>query len=135
MSKTAKATTLFWHKPPLKKCSHIFNFNLSILLDGVKIRNYTHEALHRLVTIVQQEPVLFARSIKENIMYGPFDKDESDMTAATKLSAAHEFITNMSEGFDTQCGEKGQQLSGGQKQRIAIARSLGKLTHIQDLTG
>ena len=104
--------------------------NLSILLDGVKIRNYTHEALHRLVTIVQQEPVLFARSIKENIMYGPFDKDESDMAAATKLSAAHEFITNMSDGFDTQCGEKGQQLSGGQKQRIAIARSLGKLTHI-----
>ena len=82
------------------------------------------------MTIVQQEPVLFARSIKENIMYGPFDKDESDMTAATKLSAAHEFITNMSDGFDTQCGEKGQQLSGGQKQRIAIARSLGKLTHI-----
>ena len=68
-------------------------------------------------------------------MYGPFDKDESDMTAATKLSAAHEFITNMSDGFDTQCGEKGQQLSGGQKQRIAIARSLGKLTHIQDLAG
>ena len=107
--------------------------NLSILLDGVKIRNYTHEALHRLVTIVQQEPVLFARSIKENIMYGPFDKDESDMTAATKLSAANEFITNMSDGFDTQCGEKGQQLSGGQKQRIAIARSLGKLTHLQEL--
>ena len=78
-----------------------------------------------MVTIVQQEPVLFARTIEENIMYGPFDKEEADMGAATKLSAAHEFITNMTEGFATQCGEKGQQLSGGQKQRIAIARSLG----------
>ena len=59
-------------------------------------------------------------------MYGPFEcsDEEKEMAEATKLSAAYDFISNMADGFETQCGEKGQQLSGGQKQRIAIARSI-----------
>jgi len=97
-----------------------------ILLDGVDVRKYSHESLHRLVTVVQQEPVLFARSIQKNILYGPFEVDDVDeaIEKATNMASAHEFILNMADKFDTQCGEKGQQLSGGQKQRIAIARSL-----------
>jgi ABC-type multidrug transport system fused ATPase/permease subunit len=93
---------------------------------SLKIR-YQHASLHKFVTVVQQEPVLFARSIKDNILYGiESDKDaEMEIDRVTKLSSAHEFISNMTEGLDTNCGEKGQQLSGGQKQRIAIARSLG----------
>ena len=100
-------------------------------MDGVDVEKYSHETLHRLVTVVQQEPVLFARSIRENIMYGPFESEhvQGEIEHATKLSAAHDFIVNMHDGFETQCGEKGQQLSGGQKQRIAIARSIGMISY------
>jgi len=102
-------------------------YYFSVLLDGVEVEKYNHETLHRLVTVVQQEPVLFARTIRENVMYGPFEceNETEEIEHATKLSAAFGFISNMNDGFETQCGEKGQQLSGGQKQRIAIARSIG----------
>ena len=84
--------------------------------------------MHRTVTIVQQEPVLFARSIRENILYGPLEMNENEEeeaidTAITK-AAAKDFINGMTKGLETETGERGHQLSGGQKQRIAIARSL-----------
>ena len=99
-----------------------------ILIDGVDIASYKHEALHRVVTIVQQEPVLLAGTIRENITYGPIGVDdtkiEEAIESATTKSAAKSFISSLPAGLETQTGERGQQLSGGQKQRIAIARSL-----------
>jgi len=64
--------------------------------------------LHRLVTVVQQEPVLFARSIQKNILYGPFEVDDVDeaIEKATKMASAHEFILNMADKFDTQVNKE-----------------------------
>merc|ERR1712176_13082 len=74
-----------------------------------------------------QEPVLFACSIKENIAYGLEGSEKPTMEqieSAAKMANAHDFITALEDGYDTECGEKGMQLSGGQKQRIAIARAI-----------
>ena len=73
---------------------------------------------------MSQEPVLFSASIAENIRFGREDATTDDIIQAAKNSNAHDFITKMSDGYDTQVGQRGAQLSGGQKQRIAIARAL-----------
>jgi ATP-binding cassette subfamily B (MDR/TAP) protein 9 len=104
-----------------------------VLLDGRPINDYSHRAFHRLVGIVGQEPVLFARSIADNIAYGfPFDSrpSQGDIEHAAKQANAHDFITEFPDGYDTKCGEKGVMLSGGQKQRIAIARALVRRPHV-----
>uniref|UniRef100_A0A3Q2TVT8 ABC-type oligopeptide transporter ABCB9 n=1 Tax=Fundulus heteroclitus TaxID=8078 RepID=A0A3Q2TVT8_FUNHE len=95
-----------------------------VLLDGKPVNEFQHEYLHSKVALVGQEPVLFARSIKENITYGLSDVPmEAVVQAATKANA-HDFITGLTKGYETSVGEKGMQLSGGQKQRVAIARAL-----------
>ncbi|XP_041855500.1 ATP-binding cassette sub-family B member 9 [Melanotaenia boesemani] len=95
-----------------------------VLLDGQPVNIFQHDYLHSKVALVGQEPVLFARTVKENIAYGLTDVSmEAVVQAATKANA-HEFITALPEGYDTSVGEKGTQLSGGQKQRVAIARAL-----------
>ena len=73
---------------------------------------------------MSQEPVLFSASIAENIRFGREDATMDDIMQAAKNSNAHDFITKMPDGYDTQVGQRGAQLSGGQKQRIAIARAL-----------
>ena len=73
---------------------------------------------------MSQEPVLFSASIAENIRFGREDATTDDIIQAAKNSNAHDFITKMPDGYDTQVGQRGAQLSGGQKQRIAIARAL-----------
>jgi ATP-binding cassette subfamily B (MDR/TAP) protein 9 len=101
-----------------------------VLIDGIPVKELDHKVLHRKVALVGQEPVLFARNLKENIAYnfesGCSSGTELDglVTDAAKLANAHDFITELAQGYNTQAGEKGQQLSGGQKQRIAIARAL-----------
>ncbi|ESO84652.1 hypothetical protein LOTGIDRAFT_179605 [Lottia gigantea] len=96
-----------------------------ILLDGVKIQNYSHSYLHRKISMVGQEPVLYARTISENISYGLEEEfSQADILNAAKLANAHDFITKMTKSYETETGEKGLQISGGQKQRIAIARAL-----------
>ena len=70
---------------------------------------------------MSQEPVLFSASIAENIRFGREDATTDDIIQAAKNSNAHDFITKMPDGYDTQVGQRGAQLSGGQKQRIAIA--------------
>ena len=102
-----------------------------ITLDGVNVRRYDHHAYHRVVSCVNQEPLLFARTIRENILFGivnPGEKIsaelESRVMEAAKLACAHTFISAMPDGYDTHVGMRGVQLSGGQKQRIAIARAL-----------
>ena len=100
-----------------------------LLIDGIPVRKY--ENYHQSVTCVNQEPLLFARSIKENILFGllnpgdPISAElEERVIACAKLANAHEFVISLPDGYDTQVGMRGVQLSGGQKQRIAIARAL-----------
>jgi len=96
-----------------------------VLIDGVSVRDYNHQVLHEKMSLVQQEPTLFARSLLENIRYGVVnDVSISDVEAAAELANAHAFIMSLSHGYETNTGEKGIQLSGGQKQRVAIARAL-----------
>ncbi|PIO70451.1 ABC transporter, ATP-binding protein [Teladorsagia circumcincta] len=95
-----------------------------VLLDGVPIREYDHKYLHTKVALVGQEPVLYARSVTENIGYGLDTYSNDDVLTSAKLANAHSFIMDTSDGYNTNVGEKGSQMSGGQKQRIAIARAL-----------
>ncbi|XP_008292853.1 ABC-type oligopeptide transporter ABCB9 [Stegastes partitus] len=95
-----------------------------VLLDGKPVHTFQHDYLHSKVALVGQEPVLFARTVEENISYGLTGAPiEAVMQAATKANA-HDFITTLPKGYETSVGEKGTQLSGGQKQRVAIARAL-----------
>ncbi|XP_044054035.1 ATP-binding cassette sub-family B member 9 [Siniperca chuatsi] len=95
-----------------------------VLLDGKPVHTVQHDYLHSKVALVGQEPVLFARTVEENITYGLTDIPmEAVKQAATKANA-HDFITTLPKGYETSVGEKGAQLSGGQKQRVAIARAL-----------
>ncbi|CAI4225841.1 unnamed protein product [Auanema sp. JU1783] len=95
-----------------------------VLLDGVSVKDYDHKYLHTKVALVGQEPVLYARSVTDNIGYG-LDYYNDDMVQnAAALANAHGFIMDTTEGYNTDVGEKGSQMSGGQKQRIAIARAL-----------
>ncbi|KAG8009814.1 Antigen peptide transporter 1 [Nibea albiflora] len=95
-----------------------------ILLDGKPLQSYKDQYLHDKIAVVSQDCVLFARSVRENIKYGYEDASDEDMYEAARLASAHEFIMELSKGYDTDAGEKGGQVSGGQKQRIAIARAL-----------
>ncbi|KAK6306164.1 hypothetical protein J4Q44_G00230890 [Coregonus suidteri] len=101
-----------------------------VLLDGRQVHTYQHDLLHSRVALVGQEPVLFSRSVEQNITYGLTDIPmEAVVQAATKANA-HDFITGLTNGYDTGVGEKGTQLSGGQKQRVAIARALIRNPHV-----
>lgn len=99
-----------------------------VLLDGIEVPELSPTWLSQHVSIVSQEPTLFGRSVKRNIMYGleGTDREPSDeeIREAASLANASEFIENMPQKYDTEVGERGVQLSGGQKQRIAIARAL-----------
>jgi ATP-binding cassette, subfamily B, bacterial len=98
-----------------------------ILLDGVELKDYSREYLRKQIGIVEQEPFLFSRSIRENIMYGVGrDVPQEEIEKAAKAAAVHEVILTFPDGYNTLVGEKGVTLSGGQKQRVAIARTLLK---------
>jgi len=95
-------------------------------LDGVKLADIDPRWLHRNIGIVTQEPTLFAGTIKYNILYAVSDKKISDeeIQKAAIAANAHDFITQLPDGYNTMMGERGVSLSGGQKQRIAIARAM-----------
>ncbi|RLV99834.1 hypothetical protein DV515_00009297 [Chloebia gouldiae] len=95
-----------------------------VLLDGLPINMYDHKYLHSVISLVSQEPVLFARSIADNISYGLTSASFESVVQAAQKANAHNFITELQDGYHTEAGEKGAQLSGGQKQRVAIARAL-----------
>lgn len=96
-----------------------------ILLDGINIRNWNLEALRKNIAIVEQDVVLFSRTISDNITFGDEkDKDTQRLVEVAKVAQAHEFILTCEDQFSTLVGERGTTLSGGQRQRIAIARAL-----------
>jgi ATP-binding cassette, subfamily B, bacterial len=97
-----------------------------ILLDGVDLRDFKLAHLRNQFGIVLQESILFSTSIAENIAYARPDASEHEIVEAAKAANAHEFITRLSEGYNTLVGERGMQLSGGQRQRIALARAFLK---------
>ncbi|MFP4345564.1 MAG: ABC transporter ATP-binding protein [Anaerolineales bacterium] len=98
-----------------------------ILLDGVDLREYPRAYLRQQIGIVEQEPFLFSRSIRENIAYGVGrEVTEEEVVEAAKAAAIHDVILTFPEGYKTVVGEKGVTLSGGQRQRVAIARTLLK---------
>lgn len=97
-----------------------------IRIDGQNIAHITQDDLHNHIAYVPQEPLLFHRSIAENISYGAAESDQRSIEAVAKLAHAHEFIATLPHGYDTLVGERGVKLSGGQRQRIAIARAMLK---------
>lgn len=97
-----------------------------IRIDTHDISAVTQDSLRKVISYVPQEPQMFHRSITENIRYGELDASDEAVTAAAKMANAHEFITQLGEGYDTLVGERGVKLSGGQRQRIAIARAMIK---------
>ncbi|KAL6520343.1 ABC transporter B member 15 [Orobanche minor] len=97
-----------------------------IPLDAVAIDKLQVRWLRSQMGLVSQEPALFATTIKENILFGKEDASMEEVIEAAKASNAHNFITRLPQGYDTQVGERGVQMSGGQKQRIAIARAIIK---------
>ncbi|SCM83230.1 Uncharacterized ABC transporter ATP-binding protein YwjA [uncultured Sporomusa sp.] len=94
----------------------------SILIDGLDIRTVTQKSLRENVGIVQQDVFLFYDTIRANIAYGRINASDEEIIEAARKANAHEFITELEQGYDTYIGERGVKLSGGQKQRIAIAR-------------
>lgn len=104
-----------------------YGYTGSILLDGIELRNYAKQELRQQIGIVEQEPFLFSRSIRENIAYGVHRPvSDAEIEAAARAAAIHDVIMTFPNGYDTVVGEKGVTLSGGQKQRITIARTLLK---------
>ncbi|HEX6590509.1 MAG TPA: ABC transporter ATP-binding protein, partial [Moraxellaceae bacterium] len=93
-----------------------------ISIDGHDIRDFQQDSLHAQISLIPQDPGLFHRSLRENIGYGRLEATDAEIIEAAKAAHAHDFITQMKEGYDSLVGERGVKLSGGQRQRIAIAR-------------
>ncbi|WP_426428398.1 ABC transporter ATP-binding protein [Staphylococcus equorum] len=93
-----------------------------IKIDGTNIKSYLTGSLRRQIGLVQQDNILFSDTIKENILLGKPDASDEEVINAAKMANAHDFIMELSQGYDTEVGERGVKLSGGQKQRVSIAR-------------
>jgi ATP-binding cassette, subfamily B, bacterial MsbA len=98
----------------------------SICVDGIDVRSVTQASLREQIGIVPQETLLFGGTIRENIRYGRLEATEAEIIEAAKAANAHDFITELPDGYDTIVGERGVRLSGGQRQRVAIARAILK---------
>jgi subfamily B ATP-binding cassette protein MsbA len=97
-----------------------------LLIDGQDVRSVSLSSLRQASSLVTQDPFLFDDTVRANIAYGSPDASQDEIEAAARKAAAHDFITQLSAGYDTRVGEAGSKLSGGQRQRIAIARALLK---------
>ncbi len=95
-----------------------------ITIDGQDIAEVTQESLRRAISLVPQEPILFHRTLAENIRYGRPEATPEEVVAAARKAHAHEFIERLADGYDTLVGERGIKLSGGERQRVAIARAI-----------
>ncbi len=94
-----------------------------VLVDDVDVRDWNLEALRRQISTIEQDIFLFSRPIEENIAFGCPDADHEDVLEAARAAQAHDFVTELEEGYQTVIGERGATLSGGQAQRLAIARA------------
>jgi ABC-type multidrug transport system fused ATPase/permease subunit len=94
-----------------------------ITIDGLDIKTIRRDALRREIGIVLQDSLLFGTTVRENVGYGKLDATMEEIVAAAKAANAHDFITEMENGYDTVISERGANLSGGQRQRIATART------------
>jgi ATP-binding cassette, subfamily B, bacterial len=94
-----------------------------ILIDGQDIKEYTLDSLRQQISVVLQDSVLFAASVRENIAHGRLGATDKEVEKAARLANAHDFIMKLPQGYDTILSERGGTLSGGQRQRIAIARA------------
>jgi len=97
-----------------------------ILIDGHDITDFKQSELRKFISYVPQEPVLFHRSLRENIRYGRLDATDKEVEIVARLANADEFINKLPKGYDTLVGERGVKLSGGQRQRVVIARAMLK---------
>ncbi len=97
-----------------------------IRIDGHNIAKVTQESLHKNISLVPQEPILFHRTLFENIRYGDFKANKQMVKKAAVLAHCDEFISKLENGYDTFVGERGVKLSGGERQRVAIARAILK---------
>jgi ATP-binding cassette, subfamily B, bacterial len=97
-----------------------------ILIDGQDIREVTQDSLRGAISMIAQEPMLFHRSLRENVRYGALEASDAEVQDAARRAHAEEFITALPEGYESLVGERGVRLSGGQRQRVAIARAVLK---------
>ena len=97
-----------------------------VLLDGVDVRNYRVRSLREKIAIVLQDPVLFSGSIADNLRYGRLDASPPEIEDAARAAHAHEFISHLAKGYDTEIAEAGGGLSGGERQRLSVARAILK---------
>lgn len=100
--------------------------NGEIRISGQNIANITQDDLHEKIAYVPQEPLLFHRTLAENISYGKQNASQAEIISASKKAHAHDFIKLLPDGYQTLVGERGVKLSGGQRQRVAIARAMLK---------
>jgi ATP-binding cassette subfamily B protein len=108
----------------VKLIQRLYDLNAGrIVIDGQDIAEVTQSSLRNQIAIVQQEPILFHRSLAENIAYARPGATQAEIEAAAKLASAHDFIARLPKGYGTLVGERGVKLSGGERQRVAIARA------------
>jgi subfamily B ATP-binding cassette protein MsbA len=98
----------------------------TVKIDGMDVRDATLSSLHANIALVSQEITLFDDTIRANIAYGRANATEAEIIEAAQHAAAHDYITQLPQGYDTAVGERGMKLSGGQRQRLAIARAMLK---------
>ena len=101
-----------------------------ILIDGQNIAEHTQSSLRSQIAIVQQEPILFHRTLADNIAYARPDASRAEVIEAARMANAHDFIVTLPKGYETMVGERGVKLSGGERQRVAIARAFLANSHI-----
>jgi ATP-binding cassette subfamily B protein len=94
-----------------------------VLIDGQNVATATQQSLRSQIAIVQQEPILFHRSLAENISYARPEASQAEIERAARLANAHDFIARLPRGYNTLVGERGVKLSGGERQRVALARA------------
>jgi ATP-binding cassette subfamily B protein len=95
-----------------------------IFLDGIDIKTMKRLEFRKSIALVPQDPVIFAATVMENIRFGNPEANNEEIFQAARSAAAHDFINELPQGYDTYVGERGVMLSGGQKQRVAIARAI-----------
>ncbi|MFA5070171.1 MAG: ABC transporter ATP-binding protein [Patescibacteria group bacterium] len=95
-----------------------------VIIDGQNISRVTQKSLRRQISLVPQDPILFHRSLRDNIRYGRPEATDNEVIRAAKVAHCHEFIVNLAEGYETHVGERGIKLSSGERQRVAIARAI-----------